>query len=197
MDHELYQEILNTISAYYPILNPGSSQLSEIISGKIENLDAPSDFKSLCRDLTSIGKVEDLSYLQFPNLKLQVEDVENVGNYRTLKNFAVCISMLGPYYTFFYEIQFKMKTSDGFLELSRVCFLKDEKFKFIRKDLDFAEIDSKIKSKYPTYRYVDHYSLLVNEVDRGLPYGELETDKKKYSFFRYLFDTATFDKIFQ
>jgi hypothetical protein len=196
MDKELYQELVNIISGYYPITNNGSNQISEIVTDKINHLENPSDFKSLCKDFETIGHVEDFSYMQFPNKKFYLEEITDTGIYRTYKNFAVCISLLCPYYTFFYEFQFKVKTTEGFLGLSQICFLNDKKFDLIRRELDLKKIDSMIKARFPHYSYVDHYALLVNEVEKGLPFGEFETEKKQFSIFRYLFDNITFDKYF-
>jgi hypothetical protein len=196
MDKELYQELVNTISGYYPITNTENNQIREIVSDKINHLEEPSVFKSLCKDFQEMGNVEDFSYMQFPNRKFYLEEIEDVGNYRTYKNFAVCISMLCPYYTFFYEFQFRIKTTNGFLGLSQICFLNDEKFSLIRRDLDIKKIDTMIKARFPHHSYVDHYALLANEIDKGLPFGEFETGKKGFSIFRYLFDNVTFDKYF-
>jgi len=196
MDKELYKELLNIIAGYYPITNNESNQLREIVSEKVNHLEDSSNFKFLCEDLEAIGHVEDFSYLQFPNNKLYLEEIEDIGNYRTYKNFAVCISLLCPYYTFFYEFQFKLKTDEGFLGLSQVSFLRDNKFDLIRQKLDLVKIDSMIKSRFPNHSYIDHYALLVNEVNMGLPFGQFETEKREFSIFRYLFDSTTFDKYF-
>jgi len=195
VDKELYNELLNTISGYYPITNE-NIQIREIVADKINHLDDPSSFKSLCEDFETIGHVEDFSYSQFPNKKLYLEEIEDIGMYRTYKNFAVCISLLCPYYTFFYEFQFKLKMEEGFLGLSQICFLRDKKFDLIQQDIDLSRIDSMIKARFPHHSYIDHYALIVNETSKGLPFGEFETGKNEFSIFRYLFDNITFDKYF-
>jgi hypothetical protein len=196
MDKELYQNLINFISSYYPIIDSESNELRKIVSEKINQLEDPTPFKLLCKDFEAIGQVEDCSYLQFPTRKFYLEKIEDIGMYRVFKNFAVCISLLCPYYTFFYEFQFKIKTADGFVGLSQMCFLKDKKFDFIRDEFDLKKIDSLIKAQFPEYSYIDHYILLANEINRGLPFGEFESEKKEFSFFRYLFDNINFDRYF-
>lgn len=197
MEKELYDELLNVISGYYPITNQEDNLIKEIVSDKINHLEDRSSFKLLCEDFETIGSVEDFSYLQFPNRKLILEEIEDVGVYRIYKNFAVCISLLGPYYTFFYEYQFRVKNEKGFFLLSHICFLKDEKFKSIKKNFDLEKIDSMIKSRYPNHSYVNHYHLLMNEIDKGVPFGQLDLEKKMHSMFLYLFDNVFFDNYFR
>jgi hypothetical protein len=198
MDKELYKELIRVIESYYPITNERQSVIRKVINDKIDNLDNHNSvLKLLCNDLMSVGHVEDFSYLQFPNLKIYIEHIEDEYHFRTYKNFAICISLLCPYYTYFYEYDFRIKTSEGFLRISKICFLKDDKFKFLTKNLDVNQIDSIIKLKFPNYSFVNHQALIENKMEAGLPYGAFDFSETKYSFMEYLFDSTHFDLCFK
>lgn len=194
MDKELYKKLIEMISGYYPTTGMENNQIKEIVSNKINHLDGPSSFKSLCKDLESIEDVEDVSYLQFPNLKLYLQHIEDISTYRVYKNFAVCISLLCPYYTFFYEYDFRIKSKTGFLPISKIGFLDDDKLAIVRRQIDIQNVDSLIKSRFPHHSYVNHYLLLANSVDFGPTFGEPIKGNGRNSIFRYLFDSTIFNQ---
>lgn len=113
---------------------------------------------------------------------------ETTGPYEVIKKFTVCLSLLCPYYTFYYDYKFIVDVKNGKLQLATVCFLNDEKFTHIKGDLSLELITSKIKDQYPTYDYISHFVLMNDKINKGTPYSMLSVDDtEKFSFFEYLF----------
>lgn len=197
MDEKLYNELLKIINEHYPIADVVNCSCAKVIAEKLLHINDNPRMKRLVDNFSAIGQASDYSFAQFPNLKLIVEETEDSNNLRLRKNFSVSISLLGPYFTYFYEYEFRIKSPDGYPLISKILFLEDRKFDYINRKINLSAVDEIMRTVYPDYFYVNHFSLLVNEVAKGVPYGESGLADGEYSMFRYLFDNIQFDKFFR
>jgi hypothetical protein len=135
--------------------------------------------------------------MQFPNRELKITSRELIKPYRVDKNLTVCLSLLCPYYTMFYDYSFGISnTSGGFLELTRICFLNSDKFALITRKLNVTDVGKLVEAQYPGYQYANHYQLMTWSAENGLPFKTFPSDRTKYTFYEYLFDPYQPDKVY-
>lgn len=198
MQSGVYQELQNFVNKFYDPSRTGYRQMSELVASKVNSIDTESDWSRLIGFMRSdYGDVEDLAFMQFPNRELRIVDYELVEGYRVSKLFTVCLSLLCPFYTLFYDYAFAIQAPTGhYVDISRICFLKDEKFGMISRNLDISNIMKIVGTLFPDYRYVDHYPLMTWSAESGPPFGAFESATTKYTFYQYLFDRYQPEKVY-
>jgi hypothetical protein len=144
--------------------------------------------------------VLDLSYVQFPSLLAVVESVEHAGNINVNKNLVVCISLLCPFFTCFYQYQHKVQLDDKMLfPLNRVVFLSDKKLTGLKPNIDANIFENTVKSEFKDHSFLSHYYLMHNKIVGGLPFGlpQPSNFKVEHSIYQFLFNADQPETIFQ
>src|SRR5690606_35075185 len=115
-----------------------------------------------------------------------------------VKNLVVCLSLLCPYYTYYYEYQHKVKIADGFLPFNSFIFFSQPNFENLKTPFSPQEIDQALKLHFPTYTFVNHYFLMMNKIIGGVPYGlDPRNYTQEYNFFQFLFCPEHSDSVLQ
>jgi hypothetical protein len=195
--------LLSTIHLYFPIGMPslhkkydGYAKYRSILHDKIEEVKLSSDknWLSVMSDLElmSIGKIDNLSYLQFPSLKAKINinkyDVENLS---FTTSIVVVISLLTGKYTIYYEDHIKS------------LFKIDEKIsvsEFINiylrsKDSSDISIITNIKRiiehNFPDHDYIDHFLIFLHKIESGFPNEQFDDNSiGNFPIYNYLFDNS-------
>lgn len=190
MEETIYKKLLAAIQKYYPIDDLGKNNYREaedLVLLKIEQIDFVTEWSKVVDELEKDFDVMNMDFLQFPNLKLYLEEIQIISHYKVRSNFTLCLSLLCPFYTYFFEYDIQVKTNTGFYPLTKIGFLTEEKFRMIKRDIPLNKIQSIVKSQFPDYNYVDHYPLMTNMIKSGMPYGA-GSEESEYSLYQFLFD---------
>jgi hypothetical protein len=195
MEKELFRTLLNSIHHYYPIgvpRLPGRHDLAaEIISKKLEQGgELEKNWKNLMGDLKIVNeKFSNYSFIQFPSLIAVAEKPTEHGNILATSSFVLCVSLLTPYYTYFFQYGHSIKSIVNF---NKITFFKNGQFDTFKFSVDVTKIDDAVKKYFPNYQFIDHYYLMVNNIIGGVPYGKSDNyadGKTPYSLYQFLFNS--------
>ncbi|MCE2996945.1 MAG: hypothetical protein LW863_15200 [Flammeovirgaceae bacterium] len=101
------------------------------------------------------------------------------------------MSLLTPYYTiyFTYTHRVKLEEGQGSAILGPLVFLNDKSYSSLKPVVNLESIMSSIEVNFPGYKFVDHYALMINKLQGGLPYGfDRDLPPEKYTYYQFLFD---------
>ncbi len=193
-----FKPILKALQKYYPLGLPetegGFDDIQKVISEKLSSkhhlMENWFKFIEELKVITSYH-VEDTYYFQFPNLKVIIEQKVCLEGITVDKRFIICISLLCPFFSYFYEYTHWVKLpTGGSLGLSGTYFLKSENYDNLKIDLDLANVEKLITKYFPEYSFLYHFSLMTKEISGGYPVGDVFQGKldRKYNIYQYLFD---------
>lgn len=194
---------------YYPAntLNGSDNRrlLMEILAKKVNALignDIREDFylknwENLINEISKEDriKINNMSYLQFPNLKLSIEEVQEMEGIINVRKLTLVISLLCPIYTFFNEFCVNLKVINGSIEIGKIVFLEDEIFRNLIISTD-SNIKKLMKKHFSKFTYANHFDLMNTTMDYSKPWGNEDIDRVEYSVYEYLFDSTPIGKIF-
>lgn len=195
MDRATSEGLLRIIHKYYPIGVPHFAKWQEGIRSVIENKirggsDQRKRWDSLILQLRDKGMVvQDLSFLQFPNLMCFVENLETISNIQIKKNFVICASLLCPYYTCYFEYKVGVQVKGGVLPFGSMVFFSSAGYDSLKISASITEISNLFGSQFPEYTMIGHYDLMMFKVQGGVPYGEdsSHNGNLEHSIYQYLF----------
>ncbi|NBP70338.1 MAG: hypothetical protein EBU52_16535, partial [Cytophagia bacterium] len=133
--------LLSYIHKYYPIgmpqLKNWNEDISIIIGEKIsEKHQYSKNWTSIIRDLRSEELViRDFSFTQFPSLMLEIEQSDSNSGIIVYRNFVLCLSLLCPFYTYYYEYIHKVPLEKGLLPLKSIVFFSHENFQSLKNSI--------------------------------------------------------------
>lgn len=198
MDHSIFAELLFDIHKYYPIGAPTIKTAHEdkIREKMVEKLEQEtkhdSHWQNVLRKFRKLGvsHVENMSYMHFPALKASLDSDHEMEGMRVRKSLVVCISLLTPFYTYFYRYSHCVKLDVGCSELGYWIFQNDKKFSSLKPSVDLEFVASIVQANFPNYKFIEHYLLMINKIHGGLPFG---FDKQyylpaDYTYYQFLFD---------
>jgi hypothetical protein len=190
--------LLPYIHKYYPIGMPRlrTDQEDEIRKIITEKLDYKSDvsirWNSVVSEFRTLGfnHVENMSYLQFPSLMASLDLNHEVENIKVTKSFVMCISLLAPYYTYYFRYSHRVKLDLGSLPLGYWAFFNDLSCQLLKPPIDINLVNHQMQRYFPNHEFVSHFTLMINQVGCGLPYGFLKEDylPSHHSYYQFLFD---------
>lgn len=202
----LFKDMLSHVHNYYPIGAPtiNTGQEDKIRLKIAEKLDDKSDlalkWQEMIRDFRQLecDYTEDLSFLQFPNLMASIDFHNEVEDIKATKSLVVCISLLAPFYTYYYRYSHRKKLETGSLFMGYWAFFDNKSYAMLKPKVDLAAIDSSIQIHFPHYKFANHYWLMINEIEGGLIYGNPKEYylPTKYSFYQFLFDSNQPEHVF-
>jgi hypothetical protein len=168
-------------------------KIREKILDKLEDKSKINEqWQAVVREFRKLGvsNVENMSWINFPNLKASLDSDHEMEGIRVRKSLVVCISLLTPYYTYYYRYSHCVKLDVGCSELGYWIFQTDKGFSYLKPSVDVEFIASIIQANFPNYKFIDHYPLMINKIHGGLPFG---FDKQYYSpadftYYQFLFD---------
>lgn len=207
MDFTQIETALKAVYAYYPIgasyfhkEYSGWSNARKIVDRKIRTLDEPrnNSWLSLIDNLKELypNKVFDMGYLQFPSYTCCVSISENeTDQIKYTRNLIVSISLLCPFYTYYYEDRyvFKIKSSFNSPAITRILFLSANT---AGAKLDEAAIDiirRNIEVHFKGHEYILHKYLFDYKVD----YADVDDGRgeiKPTPLNNFLFDAFSYDE---
>ncbi|MBN8652807.1 MAG: hypothetical protein J0L67_15345 [Cytophagales bacterium] len=172
------------------------AQKIDFISGqKIEFLLAEK-WKEIIDQLRNHNlKVEDMSYLQFPNLKLVVDEDTMFDYIKERRSLIIVLSLLCPVYTYYYKYSLLAQAGVGFIKIGEVNYLKNNILQKFIPNMHGIDVKKLIESTFLDYRYESHYFLTINRFDFVAPYKSADQSKNStgYSFFEFLFESYPLD----
>ncbi|NOS94740.1 MAG: hypothetical protein HOP30_22745 [Cyclobacteriaceae bacterium] len=194
----LFEELRSDIYKYYPIGVPRlkTSQEDAIREKIVEKMEDHSEVNVRWRKvINEFGKlgfsfVENMSPIEFPNLMASLDLNHEVEGIRIKKSVVVCISLLTPHYTYYYAYSHHVKLAVGYAPLGSVVFLNSKTYSSLKPAVNLSSIASPIEIYFTGYKFVDHYSLMINKILGGLPYGfDRDSIPSEYSYYQFLFDS--------
>lgn len=198
-----YKTLLAYLHKFYPIgmplMNNWSEDISIIVSEKIhEKHQYSQNWISLRDGLRSYNLViRDLSFAQFPSLMLEIEEVESKSDILVYKNFVLCLSLLCPFYTYYYEYKHKVQLEKGLLPFNNIVFFSQENFKPLKNSVSLDKIDRLLNTHFPAYQFISHFELMMNSVIGGIPHGAIDAAKPESSIFQFLFSPEQPEFVFR
>lgn len=196
MNHDTHIKLLQAIHKYYPIGSPylkeWNSDLQSIVESKIKgNAESASSWQAIVQELRDKGlSVQNLSFLQFPNLMLTVEQSETIQSITIYKSFVICLSLLCPFYTFYYEYRHKVRIHSGLLPLSSLVFLSKEDLNSLKIFAHHKEFEDILRFHFPEHTFISHYDLMMRKIYGAIPFGSDPSSKinLESSVFELLFN---------
>lgn len=198
MDQSIFAELLFDIHKYYPIGLPTikTTQEDKIRKKIVEKLEDQSKLNKQWQNVIGefrkigVGRVENISYMNFPNLKASIDSDHEIEGITVRKSFVVCISLLTPYYTYYCRYSHCVKLDVGCSELGYWIFQTDKGFSYLKPSVDVEFIVSTIQANFPDHKFIDHYPLMINKIQGGLPFGFFNEyyTPADYSYYQFLFD---------
>jgi hypothetical protein len=195
--------LLSTTHLYFPIGIPslhkkydGYAKYRSILHNKIEEVRLSSDKNWLNviseLELISKGKIDNLSYLQFPSFKAKIDinnyDVENLS---CSTSIVVVISLLTGKYTIYYEDHIKsLFKIDEKISVSEVIniYLKSKDSSDISIITDIKRI---IENNFSKYKYIDHFLIFSHKIESRFPNEEFDINPiGSFPIYNYLFDNS-------
>ncbi len=198
MENRLRKALLTAVDRYYtpglPSRENWDLELDRLVAEKVnETSDSVRQWSALVDKLRSSLSIQvhNHSFLQFPNLSLLVESKEVVNDVTILRNFQVFLSLLCPFYTYYYEYQHRVKVSGGkTLFVGSHAFFSTPEFRELKLPFSEAGVSDLLSAFFPDYSYCNHYELMLFEIDGVVPYRAdpafPETDR--HSMFQVLFN---------
>ncbi len=199
IDLAIFTELRSDIYKYYPIGVPGlkTSQEDAIKKIVVEKMNSQSEVNIQWKKVIDqyrkleFSLVENRYFIHFPNLMVSLDLNHEVEGITVKKSLVVCISLLTPYYTFYftYSHWIKLEEGQGFAFLGPLVFSEKKAFSSLKPAVNLESIMSPIEVNFPGYKFVDHYTLMINKLQGGLPYGfDRDLPPEKYSYYQFLFD---------
>lgn len=139
-----------------------------------------------------------MSYLQFPNLMVSLDENHEVNGIKVIKSAIICISLLAPFYTCYYRYSHRVKLHQGSLPMGYWVFVNDKSYHSLKPTISLELLSRSVQNFFPNYTFLNHYPLMINYLEGGLPYGESKEyyQPAKYSFYQFLFDADQPQNIF-
>lgn len=191
-----FKLILKALQKYYPLGLPetegGYDDIQEIIRAKL-NGEHPimENWFKFIEELKVVTPhlVDDCYYFQYPDLMVIIENKVMIEDIAVHKRFIICLSLLCPIFTYFYEYSHSVKRhTSGALILGGTYFLKDENYQNFKINIDLEVIDKLILKYFPNFSFAYHLALVYNEISGGFPIGESHGSDKKFNLYQYLFN---------
>ncbi|MEQ8242985.1 hypothetical protein [Fulvivirga sp.] len=139
---------------------------------------------------------DNFNYLQFPSFICEFSQKTSFGNYFENKTFTICLSLLVPYYTYYYGVGIRahikgdqerpdMYPSFGIHRSN--SFSKSPEFKLI---IDEQQIINEFENHFNEIKYVPYTALEWNLVTGLLPYGKdyFKSKNDESSIYQLMFD---------
>lgn len=197
MDSNIQRKLLQVIHENYPVGSPWiknwNDTLQKVVEDKIDDKsESVISWNTLINKLRDKGlSIQNLSHLQFPNLMLIVGHSETFQNVTIYKNLAVCLSLLCPFYTYYYEYKHKVRIGEGLLPFNNFVFHSQKNFESLKIFVPLKDIESTLNYHFPGHSFISHYSLMMNKISSGFPYGvsSINNDNLEYSFYQFLFNS--------
>jgi hypothetical protein len=195
MKREIFLKLLAAVHQYYPLGAPrlanAYDRIAAIISDKlVKDGRIERDWQSVMEDLKIVNeKFSNYSFIQFPSLTAVIDKTTSHNNIQTSSSFVVCVSLLCPFYTYYFQYGHSVKSIVNF---NKITFFKNQTFDTLKFPIDAKRIDDIIKKHFPAYEFIDHYALMVNNLIGGSPYGQGDSyadGKTPYSLFQFLFNS--------
>lgn len=198
----------NYISTFYTIgnkpIDSTKSPVSKVVEEKINNLVLNETNHGYLKSwsqliselsLSNKGTINNMSYLQYPNLKLSIVDKEiKFDKYLITKKTHLIISLLCPLYTFYHELCSSFVSAKGHVNIGSVIFLKENLFE--TEDSSIQDITKVITKYFEEHNFVYHLDIFNATFAGEPPWGVIDLDKNHFSAHDYLFDFSTDSKIF-
>jgi len=199
----ILNELMPTVYKFYPIgcshteEQPyhGYTEWSKIVSDKINGLveDRNTPWKQFVSSLKAeLGgeTVCDASSFHFPshNIRITITDQETASIHK-IRSFCLDFSLLGPYYTCYFEDFYRMheyaSVNQGRPVMETALFsksiLKDEELKIKNRVLEQME------TSFPECRFYSHYDLLYSKIHAdSIPYHVPVTKNRLLSVYDFL-----------
>lgn len=198
MTSNVFFDLLGYVHKYYPVGCPTykTSQENEIRSKIADKLNDKSEVHSqwnnLMMDFRKLGfsHVENMSYLQFPNLMVSLDENHEVTGIKITKSIVVCISLLAPFYTYYYRYSHKVKLAEGSLPMGYWVFFQDKSYDALKPSVNLESLNFSISNFFRSYNFISHYPLMINQIEGGLPFGQSKEyyQSSKHGFYQFLFD---------
>jgi hypothetical protein len=198
MDQNIFAELLSYIHEYYPI---GAPRLKTIQENKIRKKIVEKfedqgklnkQWQKVIGEFRKLGvsNVENMSYMDSPNLKASLDLDHEMEGIKVRKSLVVCISLLVPYYTYYYRYCHFVKSEVGYSQLGYWMFQTDKGFSYLKPSVDVEFIASTIQANFLDYSFIGHYPLMINKIQGGIPFGfdKVYYTPADYSYYQFLFD---------
>jgi hypothetical protein len=168
-------EFETVIKKYYR----NTKQVEELVARKIDFISGvkvefpfAGKWQNLIDELrTQQLRVENMSYLQFPNLKLIISEELNFNHIQERKSLVIILSLLCPFYTYYYGYGLSTKVKDGFLKIGEVTYLENQMLQNFKPTFNNTRFKKLIEFNFTDYQYVNHYFLMINKFECGIPYN--------------------------
>lgn len=199
---DLIQALLKTVHQHYPVGLPhtrndheGHKKIRKIVTDKINNLIAHKcgDWEKLVAMVSERYEhsVRDMSHLQFPCYQMIIDMAEHQAAVCCSKRkIVLSISLVGPYYTLFYEDEFRLEGYMDSIEmppLFSVLFTQHKTDKNLEMHLDAIKKD--VAVVFPDHQFTEHGILFKYPVHGVYNYTDgLETTQSTWNFYQLLFD---------
>jgi hypothetical protein len=143
---------------------------------------------------TKIPAISNMSYLQYPNLKLSFVGKEVLfDKYRITRNTNLIISLLCPHYTFYHELSSFFESRKGSVKIGSTIFLREKLFEIDDKITN--DIDKLVGKYFEQLRFVYHLDIFTATFYGEPPWGATGLERQHFSAHEYLFDFATDSQI--
>jgi hypothetical protein len=204
---DVFNELRSDIYKYYPIGVPGlkTSQEDAIREKIIEKMKDQSEmniqWRKVIGEYRKLGfsLVENRYFIEFPNLMASLDLNHDVEGITIKKSVLVCISLLTPYYTYYYTYSHwvKLDEGQGSAFLGPLVFSDRKSYSSLKPAVNLESIVSPIAIHFPSHKFVEHSVLMINKIQGGVPYGfDRDLPPKEYSYYQFLFDSEQPQNIF-
>lgn len=198
----ILKDLFDIVSRYYPVKVGtkknnfgGDKEYAERIEKKISELltQTKTQWSLFIKNVGEIrgsGSVLNMDYIQFPSYVAEIElESKRTAAFLLRRNLVVSVSLLGNYYTFFFEDKYTfLQYTNGLIKPEcKIVFLNtdlptpfEENMLFVKKNLEFL---------FPAFDLIDFRILFRNTVDNVCLYIEgTDSEPKTHNLYNLLFD---------
>jgi hypothetical protein len=205
MNKKVILEILKCLEKYYTFGLPnfqksyiGETEMRNILTRKIDDLQAGR--KSNWTDLVDAlknnvpGVLLDQAYYQFPSYDAVIEvEAQAIASHALTTRLILSISLLGPFYTAYFEDTFK---AGGYVTdpkrdpVWRLYYSKKATNNgLVSQTLD--AVKKRVNHFFDGYKFVPHNLLLTYKISNAVPFMEsIEIAKPEYPIYNFLFNAG-------
>lgn len=204
MDKNFLFDLLNEINKFYPVGRPfdnenyaGYKLLKDAIENKIHEIQHNGPLKKKwghilegIDEIIKEGDIIDAVSQQFPNLVAIIklpEKADSLTSFYTM--IHINISLLGPYFTVFFERRMKLK-EEAKLKFNPIIYGQENA---PEEEIIYYNSIIKLLQKQLEYKFIDHNVLFSEKIFGICPHQiDKELIEEKYSLYRIFFGPEDF-----
>jgi hypothetical protein len=209
MENKIELSLLEYLYSVYPVGLPylqtrfkGVIKANEILLSKLNNLENNSDWKPTIEELAKKfpGTLLDRGFIQFPSYLASIDRQKSTSErFIFVSRLHLCISLLCPYYTVFFEDEYRFDKHFEFsITLPHRIFYSKRKPDSSELEKTIEEVQKIVAKYFPQYEFVSHQILFRHKIPGVIPYREdPNTQENSYTFYRLLFEGSLYEDYLQ